>query len=132
MTGQLAQYVQSESNDAVIAARIDRLPNSAMHRRIILILALAIFFDTVDLNSFASAAPALIHNWGMTINQIAYITSASFIGMFFGATIGGWLSDRIGRKSALMTFVRQFQMVRPPRWRCRLAVVSHGRSGTTA
>ena len=105
MSYQRIESVSSELNDAEIAARIDRLPNSAMHRHIILILALAIFFDTVDLNSFASAAPALIHSWGITINQIAFITSASFIGMFFGATIGGWLSDRIGRKTALMTFV---------------------------
>lgn len=39
--------------------------------------------------------------WGVTINQIAYVTSLSFVGMFFGSLIASWLADRWGRKKAL-------------------------------
>ena len=91
--------------EGLIAARIDRLPNSKLHRRLMLFFALPLFFDSCDINTFPSAAPALLHAWGMTINQIALITSASFMGMFVGATLGGRLSDRIGRRMSLTLFV---------------------------
>ena len=92
-------------NEALIGARIDRLPNSKLHRRLMLFFAMPLFFDSADINTFPSAAPALIHAWGMSLNQIALITSASFIGMFFGATLGGRLSDRVGRRISLTLFV---------------------------
>ncbi len=91
--------------EGLIAARIDRLPSSKLHRRLMLFFALPLFFDSCDINTFPSAAPALLHAWGMTINQIALITSASFIGMFVGATLGGRLSDRVGRRMSLTLFV---------------------------
>ena len=92
-------------NDMLVAARVDRLPNTRMHRAWMLLFALPLFFDSCDINTFASAAPALIRHWHIAINEIALITSASFIGMFFGATLGGLLSDRIGRRRSLVLFV---------------------------
>ena len=41
------------------AARLDRLPVSAFHRRTAALLAYVFFFELGDLNSFAYAAPAL-------------------------------------------------------------------------
>src|SRR5579875_3021521 len=92
-------------NDSFVAARVDRLPNSRMHRQWMLLFAIPLFFDSCDINTFASAAPALITHWHIAISAIALITSASFIGMFFGATLGGMLSDSLGRKRSLMLFV---------------------------
>jgi putative MFS transporter len=46
--------------------------------------------------------PKLIKLWGVSINQIAYVTSASFVGMFFGSLIASWLADRWGRNQALI------------------------------
>ena len=37
-----------------------------------------------------------------TIDTVAIVTSLTFLGMFFGATCGGALADRIGRKKALI------------------------------
>src|SRR5262252_198236 len=84
------------------ATRLDRPAVSAFHRRTAALLAYVFFFELGDLNSFAYAAPALRQQWQLSIATIATITSASFIGMFIGATTAGGLSDRIGRKRALL------------------------------
>jgi putative MFS transporter len=84
------------------AARLDRLPISSFHRDMIKLLSYIFFFELGDLNSFAFAAPGVRQQWHLPIDTISYITSASFIGMFIGATTGGWLSDRVGRKRALI------------------------------
>jgi MFS transporter, putative metabolite:H+ symporter len=87
---------------ATAASRLDRLPITSFHRRIVVLLGYVFFFELGDLNSFAFAAPAVRAAWQFPIATVATITSASFIGMFIGATSAGWLSDRIGRKRALI------------------------------
>ena len=84
------------------ALRLDRLSVSAFHRRTAALLAYVFFFELGDLNSFAYAAPALRQQWELSIQTIATITSASFVGMFIGAMTAGTLSDHMGRKRALM------------------------------
>ncbi len=84
------------------AARLDRLPVSAFHRRTAALLAYVFFFELGDLNSFAYAAPGLRQQWHLSIATIATITSASFVGMFVGAMTAGAISDHIGRKRALI------------------------------
>ena len=85
-----------------VASRLDRLPISSVHRTVIIGLAFAYFFELGDLNTFAFAAPALIKVWGLTVSSIALITSLSFLGMFIGATAGGWFGDRVGRRRGLI------------------------------
>ena len=84
------------------AARLDRLPVSSFHRDIVRLLAYIFFFELGDLNSFAFAAPGVRQAWHLSIDTISFITSASFVGMFIGSTLGGWFSDRVGRKRALI------------------------------
>jgi len=83
------------------AERLDRLTISSFHRRAALLLSYVFFFELGDLNSFAYAAPALRLHWQLSLQTIATITSASFVGMFVGATTAGTLSDHIGRRRAL-------------------------------
>ncbi len=85
-----------------VASRLDRLPITSFHRRMVWLLGYIFFFELGDLNSFGFAAPALREAWQLSIGTIGRITSASFVGMFVGATTAGWLSDRIGRKRALI------------------------------
>jgi putative MFS transporter len=95
-------------NDQTIAARIDRLPISRMHRRLLFILAVPLFFDVGDIFTFSNAAPALIKYWGISNDQIALATAAGFLGMAIGGTFGGVLADRIGRIRAMMLFTATF------------------------
>jgi len=83
------------------AARLDRLPIFSFHRRMMLLLGYCFFFELGDINTFAFSAPAIRAQWGISIGTIGIITSATFFGMFIGATTGGWFSDRVGRKRAL-------------------------------
>lgn len=84
------------------AERLDRLAVSTFHQRTAMLLAYVFFFELGDLNSFAYAAPALREQWQLSIQTIATITSASFVGMFIGAMSAGTLSDHVGRKRALI------------------------------
>ncbi|ACL41315.1 major facilitator superfamily MFS_1 [Pseudarthrobacter chlorophenolicus A6] len=83
------------------ANRLDRLPISRLHKITLIAVSFAYFFEFADINSFATTVPKLVKLWGVTINQIAYVTSLSFVGMFFGSLIASWLADRWGRKKAL-------------------------------
>jgi putative MFS transporter len=83
------------------AERLDRLAISSFHRRAAILLSYVFFFELGDLNSFAYAAPALRLHWQLSLQTIATITSASFVGMFVGATTAGTLSDHLGRRRAL-------------------------------
>jgi MFS transporter, putative metabolite:H+ symporter len=84
------------------SARLDRLPITSFHRRIMWLLGFVFFFELGDINSFSFSAPAIRVGWHLSIQTIGFITSATFVGMFVGATTGGWFSDRVGRKRALI------------------------------
>ncbi|OUM45575.1 MFS transporter [Arthrobacter sedimenti] len=90
--------MQQHSN---AANRLDRLPISRFHKITLVAVSFAYFFEFADINSFATTAPKLVELWGVTINQIAYVTSLSFVGMFFGSIAASWIADRWGRKNAL-------------------------------
>lgn len=84
------------------ANRLDRLPISRFHKVTLVAISFAYFFEFADINTFAVTVPKLIKLWGVTVNQIAYVTSLSFVGMFFGALVASWFADRWGRKKALV------------------------------
>jgi putative MFS transporter len=91
-----------------LSARLDRLPLTRFHRRVLYAIAFAFFFELADLNTFAYAATGLEKYLGMSVGTIADITSASFAGMFVGAAVGGRLADRLGRRRALIWAVLWF------------------------
>src|SRR6478735_5713578 len=84
------------------ANRLDRLPISRFHKTTLLAVAFAYFFEFADINSFATTAPKLIDLWGVTVDQVAYVTSLSFVGMFLGSIAAGAVADRWGRKKTLL------------------------------
>jgi putative MFS transporter len=95
---------------ADIAARLDRLPITRFHRRVLYGLSFAFFFELADLNTFAYAAPGLRKYLGLSVESIAVITAASFLGMFLGSIVGGRFADRVGRKRALVWSVVWFSV----------------------
>src|SRR5579864_2983642 len=84
------------------AARLNRLPITTFHRRIMWLLGFVFFAELGGLNTFSFAAPAVMKDWNISIDTVSIIVSATFIGMFVGETTGGWFSDLVGRKKALI------------------------------
>jgi putative MFS transporter len=85
-----------------VAARLERLPISRFHHHIMWILAFAFFFELGDINTLSYTSPAILKNWHLKLSDIGYVTSGTFLGMFAGAALIGWISDRIGRKRSLI------------------------------
>ena len=93
-----------------VLARLDRLPWSSHQRRIVCTLALCFAFELADINTFAYAAPAVRSYLGISVRDISLITSAGFTGMFLGATFGGRLAERFGRRRSLRAAVLCFSV----------------------
>jgi MFS transporter, AAHS family, 3-hydroxyphenylpropionic acid transporter len=61
-----------------------------------------------DIQAIGVAAPRLSPELGFASNQMGLIFSISNIGIVLGASLGGWLADRIGRKPVFMSAVSMF------------------------
>lgn len=79
-------------------------------RRMLVLLAVCYMFEQMDVGTFAYVAPVLIEGWGISVSQVAQVNSLSFVGMFVGAIVGGWLGDKIGRKKTLIASVVIFSV----------------------
>ncbi|MEU5979979.1 MFS transporter [Streptomyces sp. NPDC047315] len=90
---------------AALGNRLDRLPLSAFHRRLVIALAGMILFEWVETYAFAFVAPALRDQWGLSLSAIALVVGISQLGAFAGGVLGGYLADRIGRRRTMLAFV---------------------------
>ena len=79
-------------------ARLDRLPISSFHRRILTLIAIGMFFDGYDVYVAASVLGATLHAGFSTLAQNAQFVSVTFIGMMLGSFLTGFLGDRFGRR----------------------------------
>jgi AAHS family 3-hydroxyphenylpropionic acid transporter len=61
-----------------------------------------------DIQAMGVAAPKLAPALGLARDQMGIIFSISSIGIVFGAAVGGWLTDRVGRKPVFITAVVAF------------------------
>jgi len=80
------------------AARLERLPVSGYHKMIFFIIALAFFFDSVDLGMMTFVLGSIKAEFGLSTQAAGALASMSFVGMVLGAAVSGMLADRFGRK----------------------------------
>ncbi len=89
-------------NDALVpvnaGARLDRLPISSFHRRILLLIGIGMFFDGFDVYVAATILGATLHSGFSTLAQNAQFVSVTFLGMMLGSFLTGFLGDRYGRR----------------------------------
>jgi len=71
---------------------------------VFLCFAVAIL-EGFDIQAVGVAAPKLAPEFGFNPGQMGWLFSISNIGLVLGASIGGWLADRIGRKPVFIASV---------------------------
>jgi len=83
--------------DYQIAARIERLPLSTWHLKILVPIGTGWFFDAFDALSIAYVLPVLSGLWKLTPPDIGALIAIGYVGQVIGSIFFGWLAERIGR-----------------------------------
>ena len=79
--------------------RLDALPFTRQHRKLLVGSGVGWALDAMDVGLVSFILAQLVVTWGATPGQLSWVASAGFIGMALGASLGGLLADRIGRRS---------------------------------
>ncbi|WP_042302298.1 MFS transporter [Paraburkholderia kururiensis] len=78
--------------------RLDRLPMSGFHRRIMWLIGIGMFFDGFDIYVASTVLGATLKSGFSTLGQNALFVSLTFLGMMLGSLCTGFLGDRFGRR----------------------------------
>jgi putative MFS transporter len=79
--------------------RLDSLPVTRRHVRLLGGSGVGWALDAMDVGLIGFIMAALTTHWGLSHTETSWLASAGFVGMALGATFGGLLADRIGRRS---------------------------------
>ena len=97
----LAKQTPAPLSEEVVSARVERLPLSGWHVRMMSIAGLAHLSDAFDSLAIAFVLPVLVGLWKIGPAEVGYLISAGYIGQILGAAGFGWLAERVGRRGAL-------------------------------
>jgi putative MFS transporter len=92
----------SRSGPLEIAARLDRLPLSRWHWRIVLLCGLATFFDVYEIYMSGILGSVLDKEWHLNSFTKPLLIGSPYFGMIFGAIVLGFVADRFGRRPMFM------------------------------
>jgi putative MFS transporter len=78
--------------------RLDRLPFTREHSRLVVGSGLGWALDAMDVGLISFVMASLAVQWHLGTTTLSWIASIGFVGMAIGASLGGFLADRIGRR----------------------------------
>ncbi|CAA9404448.1 MAG: Niacin transporter NiaP [uncultured Propionibacteriaceae bacterium] len=78
--------------------RLDRLPLTRQHGRLVVGSGIGWALDAMDVGLISFVMAALAVQWQLDDTTLSWIGSIGFVGMAIGASLGGLLADRIGRR----------------------------------
>ncbi|GGD78731.1 MFS transporter [Microbacterium murale] len=83
---------------ASLAERLDALPFTRRHFRVLSGSGVGWALDAMDVGLISFIIAVLAQQWDLSKAETGWIASVGFIGMAIGATLGGLLADRLGRR----------------------------------
>ncbi len=83
---------------AGVAQRMDGLPVTRTHLRVVLAVGLGLFFDMYEVFLAGTVGTALTKTFGLSGTGLALVLASAFLGMFVGAAFVARLADRFGRR----------------------------------
>lgn len=84
------------------AARLDELPVRPVHRKLVALVGLGLFFDLYELFLAGTITGVLKQQLALSTYQLSGILASAFVGQFLGALVIGRLSDLFGRRRMFM------------------------------
>lgn len=88
----------SASQARSLSHRLDALPFTKKHAKLLTGSGLGWALDAMDVGLISFIIAALTQHWGITSGEAGLIASIGFVGMAIGASLGGLLADRFGRR----------------------------------
>jgi len=85
-----------------IYAILDNAPLKKFHYLLLLLASFAYGLTGMNVMLIAPLVTSIAKEWSLDINEIGYMLSIGYLGMFIGALGFGRLTDIIGRKKVLM------------------------------
>jgi putative MFS transporter len=80
------------------AGRLDRLPISAFHWRLLWLIGAGVFLDSFEIYVGGSVTGVLLRDGWSTLASNATFVTVTFIGLTIGALAAGIIGDRFGRR----------------------------------
>lgn len=81
-----------------LTARLDRLPFTRLHGRVLVGSGVGWALDAMDVGLLSYVLVALAASWQITPAEQSWLATTSAVGMALGASLGGLLADRLGRR----------------------------------
>lgn len=100
--------MNTKLNKLDVVELLDGARISKFHINLIVWSFLIMVVDGFDLQAIGYVAPSLIKEWGLNRAAFGTAFSAGLVGMMIGATQGGTLGDRLGRKRTVLVGVVWF------------------------
>ncbi len=78
--------------------RLDRLPFTRRHARLLGGSGIGWALDAMDVGLISFVMAVLAQQWSLSSGQVSLVGSIGFVGMAVGASLGGLLADKVGRR----------------------------------
>ena len=93
-----AASIPEHNTAPTLNERLENLPFTRAHGKLLGISGLGWALDAMDVGLISFVMAALIKEWHLSPAEASWLGSVGFVGMALGATFGGLLADKLGRR----------------------------------